>query len=107
MSNKRYQEPIDELTEAPWDLHRATMSLMKEIEAVDWYSQRVDACKSDELRAILVHNRDEEKEHAAMLLEWIRRQDASSDNKKLDVTIPSTEPDRHAFDCQMERYLGE
>jgi hypothetical protein len=48
---------------------------MEELEAVDWYNQRVDACKDDELRAILIHNRDEEKEHAAMVLEWIRRKD--------------------------------
>jgi hypothetical protein len=48
---------------------------MEELEAADWYNQRVDACKDDELRAILLHNRDEEKEHAAMVLEWIRRND--------------------------------
>ena len=56
-------------------MHRAITSLVEELEAVDWYHQRVDACKDDELRAILVHNRDEEKEHAAMLLEWICRRD--------------------------------
>lgn len=48
---------------------------MEELEAVDWYNQRVDACKDVELKAILVHNRDEEKEHASMVLEWIRRKD--------------------------------
>jgi hypothetical protein len=48
---------------------------MEELEAIDWYNQRVSACKDDSLRAILVHNRDEEKEHAAMVLEWIRRRD--------------------------------
>jgi hypothetical protein len=50
---------------------------MEELEAVDWYNQRADACKDAELKAILMHNRDEEKEHAAMVLEWIRRKDAS------------------------------
>jgi hypothetical protein len=50
-------------------------SLMEELEAVDWYNQRVDACKDAELKAILEHNRDEEKEHATLVLEWIRRKD--------------------------------
>ena len=56
-------------------MHRAIVSLMEELEAVDWYNQRADACKDPALKAILVHNRDEEKEHAAMVLEWIRRKD--------------------------------
>ncbi|MNC88232.1 hypothetical protein D3C83_40280 [compost metagenome] len=49
--------------------------MMEELEAIDWYNQRVDACKDGELKSILAHNRDEEKEHAAMVLEWIRRKD--------------------------------
>lgn len=57
------------------DRHRAIVSLMEELEAVDWYDQRVDAASDDGLRAILAHNRDEEKEHAAMILEWLRRKD--------------------------------
>ncbi len=57
------------------DRHRATMSLMEELEAADWYDQRVRATDDADLRAILAHNRDEEKEHAAMLLEWLRRHD--------------------------------
>lgn len=61
--------------------HRAIVSLMEELEAVDWYDQRVDATTDEELRAILVHNRDEEKEHAAMLLEWLRRHDAQLDKE--------------------------
>jgi len=56
-------------------MHRAIVSLMEELEAVDWYNQRADACKDTELKAILEHNRDEEKEHASMVLEWIRRKD--------------------------------
>jgi ferritin-like protein len=58
-------------------MHRALISLIEELEAVNWYNQRADVCKDKELREILLHNRDEEKEHAAMLLEWIRRQDES------------------------------
>ena len=57
------------------DRHRAIVSLMEELEAVDWYDQRAKATANPELRAILEHNRDEEKEHAAMLLEWLRRMD--------------------------------
>jgi hypothetical protein len=58
-------------------MHRAIVSLMEELEAVDWYNQRLEACKDEELKAILTHNRDEEKEHASMVLEWIRRRDPS------------------------------
>jgi len=76
MSNEGYHEPIDELSDTTRDIHRAIISLMEELEAIDWYNQRVDACKDPELAAILAHNRDEEKEHAAMALEWIRRNDS-------------------------------
>ena len=58
------------------DLHRAIVSLQEELEAIDWYQQRVDATEDAELREILKHNREEEVEHAAMVLEWIRRRDA-------------------------------
>jgi ferritin-like protein len=57
------------------DRHRALVSIMEELEAVDWYHQRADATTDPELAAVLVHNRDEEKEHAAMTLEWLRRHD--------------------------------
>lgn len=70
-----YHEPENELSAKTRDMHRAIRSLMEELEAVDWYNQRVDVCKDEELKAILVHNRDEEKEHASMLVEWIRRND--------------------------------
>ena len=75
MANEGYHEPIGELTDATRDMHRAITSLMEELEAVDWYNQRVDAGRDEDLKAILAHNRDEEKEHAAMVLEWIRRRD--------------------------------
>ena len=64
MANEVYHEPIDELTNETRDMHRAITSLMEELEAVDWYNQRVNACKNKELKTILAHNRDEEKEHA-------------------------------------------
>lgn len=75
MSSIGYHEPADELSNETRDMHRAIVSLMEELEAIDWYNQRVDACQNTELRDILMHNRDEEKEHAAMLIEWIRRKD--------------------------------
>ena len=84
MSNEGYHEPIAELSDETRDMHRAIVSLMEELEAVDWYNQRVDACKDAELKAILAHNRDEEKEHAAMVLEWIRRKDAKFDDELKD-----------------------
>jgi len=94
MANEGYHEPIAELTDETRDMHRAIVSLMEELEAVDWYNQRVDACKNGELRAILVHNRDEEKEHAAMMLEWIRRQDPAFD-KQLKDYLFSTKSLQH------------
>jgi len=75
MSSVGYHEPVDELSDATRDMHKAIVSLMEELEAVDWYNQRADTCKDKELKAILEHNRDEEKEHASMVLEWIRRND--------------------------------
>jgi ferritin-like protein len=68
-------EPAEVLTAEIIDRHRAIASLMEELEAVDWYDQRVAACSDPELRRILTHNRDEEKEHACMVLEWLRRSD--------------------------------
>lgn len=77
MSSVGYHEPIDEMSDETRDMHRALVSLMEELEAIDWYNQRADACKDSELKSILEHNRDEEKEHASMVLEWIRRRDPS------------------------------
>ena len=67
------------LSPATVDRHRALTSLQEELEAADWYDQRVDATTDAELGAILAHNRDEEKEHAMMLLEWLRRHDPALD----------------------------
>ncbi len=61
------------------DRHRAIVSIMEELEAVDWYDQRADAAGDEELKGILAHNRDEEKEHAVMTLEWLRRHDSKLD----------------------------
>jgi len=97
MANEGYHEPIQELSDETRDMHRAIVSLMEELEAVDWYNQRVDACSDKELRAILEHNRDEEKEHAAMVLEWIRRRDPTFD-AELKETLFSDGPIGHHHD---------
>ena len=94
MSSVGYHEPVEELSDATRDMHRAIVSLMEELEAVDWYNQRTDACKDSELKAILEHNRDEEKEHAAMVLEWIRRQDTSF-SKELKDYLFTKKPIAH------------
>ena len=79
MSHEGYHEPAELLPEETKDFHRAVESLIEELEAVDWYQQRADATKEDSLRAILLHNRNEELEHAMMTLEWLRRRDAKFD----------------------------
>ncbi|HVM97361.1 MAG TPA: encapsulin-associated ferritin-like protein [Candidatus Acidoferrales bacterium] len=70
-----YHESDDDLRKETKDKHRALTSMMEELEAADWYDQRVDAASDEELKEILAHNRDEEKEHFVMLLEWFRRRD--------------------------------
>ena len=71
-----YHEAEDKLRAETQDNHRAFTSMQEELEAADWYDQRVDAATDAELKEILAHNRDEEKEHFVMLLEWYRRRDA-------------------------------
>ena len=72
-------EGRENLAEATKDLERARKSLMEELEAINWYQERVENCKDAELKKILEHNRDEEKEHTAMLIEWIRKNDEEQD----------------------------
>jgi len=79
MSHEGYHESADLLPEATKDFHRAIESLIEELEAVDWYQQRADATKEETLRAVLLHNRNEEVEHAMMTLEWLRRRDSKID----------------------------
>ncbi|NJO56790.1 MULTISPECIES: encapsulin-associated ferritin-like protein [Thiocapsa] len=95
MANEGYHEPTEELSDETRDMHRAIISLMEELEAVDWYNQRVDACKDEDLKAILAHNRDEEKEHAAMVLEWIRRKDATFDKELKDYLFTEKQIAHH------------
>lgn len=84
-------EPADRLSSEVVDRHRALVSIQEELEAVDWYDQRVAATTDQELGAILASNRDEEKEHAAMVLEWLRRNDPVLD-RHLRTYLFTTEP---------------
>lgn len=84
MSSVGYHESITELSDETRDMRRAIVSLMEELEAIDWYNQRADACTDSDLKAILMHNRDEEKEHASMVLEWIRRKDPTFSKEMKD-----------------------
>jgi uncharacterized protein len=85
-NSSAFHESENTLPSATRDMHRALVSLMEELEAIDWYQQRVEASADSELRDILAHNRDEEIEHAVMVLEWVRRRNA-------------------VFDAQLRRYL--
>jgi hypothetical protein len=73
MSSEDLHVPRERLTSSTYARHLAITSLMEELQAVDWYGQRADDCSDVELKAVLVHNRDDEMEHAAMLVEWLRR----------------------------------
>ena len=90
MAHEGYHEPVDKLSPETMDFHRAVVSLIEELEAVDWYNQRADACKDPEPKAILEHNRDEEKEHASMVLEWIRRKDQTFSKELQDYLFTDT-----------------
>jgi len=81
MSSEMLHEPAEKLSVATIDRHRAIVSLMEELEAIDWYDQRIEAATDKELKDILRHNRDEETEHAAMVLEWLRRRDPAFDKQ--------------------------
>jgi hypothetical protein len=90
-SSAELHEAGDSLRPETIERHRAIVSVMEELEAVDWYDQRIDATQDPELRGILEHNRDEEKEHACMALEWLRRHDPALD-RFLRMYLFTTEP---------------
>jgi ferritin-like protein len=73
MASATYHEPIELLSGETREMHRAIVSLMEELEAIDWYQQRADACSDPQLKDVLLHNKNEEIEHASMVMEWIRR----------------------------------
>ncbi len=73
MTSDAYHEPLELLSGETREMHRAIVSLMEELQAIDWYQQRADACADSQLKDVLLHNKNEEIEHATMLLEWMRR----------------------------------
>jgi uncharacterized protein len=100
-SSAGLHESADSLGPEVIDQHRATVSIMEELEAIDWYNQRVHASSDPALVAVLAHNRDEEKEHAVMTLEWLRRHDSVFDSHMrtylfTDVPIVEVEAEAEA-----------
>ena len=92
-----FHEDTELLSPATMDRHRAIVSIQEELEAVDWYDQRVDAAIDPQLKKVLAHNRDEEKEHAAMLIEWLRRHDPAFDGHLrtyLFTAVPITDVEK-------------
>ena len=84
MSDTDYHEPATGLSDEASNMHTALVSLTEELTAIDLYNQRADVCADKELKAIMLHNRDDEKEHASMLLEWIRRNDPAFSSEMKD-----------------------
>jgi len=103
MASEGFHESHQDLTPHTRDMHRAIVSLMEELEAIDWYQQRIDATTDDVLRSILAHNRDEEKEHAAMVLEWIRRHDSAFDANLKKYLFTTTAITEHADDHEQHQ----
>jgi uncharacterized protein len=99
-----YHEPFEHLSPMTRDLHRAFTSLQEELEAIDWYQQRIDVIEDPELKDILEHNRDEEKEHATMILEWIRRNDPAF-ARQLQMKLGK--PGRIAEEVEKQEASGE
>lgn len=97
MASENLHAPRERLTPETIHLHQAISSLMEELEAVDWYRQRADDCEDEELKAILLHNMREEMEHAAMVLEWIRRNNSDFE-KHLKQFLFTEEPLMHSHD---------
>ena len=105
MSNEGFHEPLELLDEATIDHHRAMTSLCEELEAIDWYDQRVKATADASLAAVLAYNRDDEKEHAAMTLEWLRRRDPALDDnlrRFLFTSEPITEIGQETVDAALD-----
>lgn len=84
-------EDREKLSDKTLDMKRAIDSLKEELEAVDWYNQRSDACVDENLKKILVHNANEEKEHASMILEWIRQNDGNFAKELKEYLFAQTE----------------
>jgi ferritin-like protein len=100
MSSENLHVPRESLSEGTLHLHYAIVSLMEELEAVDWYRQRADDTKDEGLKAVLLHNAREEIEHASMVLEWIRRHEPIFDKNLREYLFsegPITEVEHKAM----------
>ncbi len=109
MASDQYHEPIELLDEKTQDFTRIIKSIMEEFEAVDWYNQRMSATKDPQVKALLKHNRDEELEHAAMGIEWLRRQLPEFDKElreNLFTEGPIGHHDDDGSDEQTQRHKG-
>jgi len=101
MAHEGLHEPEQALSAATRDMHRALVSLQDELEAVDWYRQRADGCQDAQLEAILPHNMREEMKHAAMIIEWLCRNNAEFESQLRDYLFadaPITEVEGNATD---------
>jgi hypothetical protein len=91
MSSENLHAPRERLSKKALTLHHAIVSLMEELDAVDWYRQRSEDTEDEALRGLLLHNMREEMEHASMLIEYIRRAD-SDFNRFLKTYLFTKEP---------------
>ena len=95
MASDSLHAPRERLSKETLHMHHAIVSLMEEMEAVDWYRQRADDCEDEELKEILLHNMREEMEHAAMVLEWIRRNNSDFDHELRDYLFKDGDIGHH------------
>ncbi len=105
-----YHEPRERLSEEIQDQHRAVESLIEELEAVMWYHQRAAVTTNQALKDVLIHNRDEEIEHAMMNLEWLRRSWPEIDENMrtyLFTSAPITEIEEHEGEGGGEAESGD
>ena len=95
MASDNLHAPRERLSKETIHLHQAIVSLMEELEAVDWYRQRADDCEDPALKEILLHNMREEIEHAAMVLEWLRRNSKDFDEQLREFLFKDGEIGHH------------
>jgi len=106
MASDTYHEPLELLSEDTKNTHRAIVSLMEELEAIDWYQQRAEACTDPELSAVLTHNKNEEVEHAMMTLEWLRRKSSVFD-ENISTYLNSSGPITEVEEALMSGASGK
>ena len=90
MASETYHEALELLSVETQEMHRSLVSLIEELQAIDWYQQRVDASADPQLKDVLMHNKNEEIEHATMLMEWIRRHNDHFDQMMRRYRSPSS-----------------